>query len=186
MKNPHIHKYRTIAEVSLDIISLGERQLIIENDFNESNDPSYTQNNTEGKVPSCKSLSNNFKNSNLRYVAFYSNFFKYPVYGILSKHFIFKVFINQEFQSANNAYNMKDLLMTVMEYTDEIIRDDVDVDNDEEGRELKLMLYLKRNLFETESKLLIKNLNWLGGILIQNDEQNLNKYNDWFIVQFDL
>ncbi|KAH3685169.1 hypothetical protein WICPIJ_003862 [Wickerhamomyces pijperi] len=174
MKNPHIHKYRTIVEVSLDIITLSERQLIIENDFKE--DPGTR----------ARGLNNNFKNKNLRYVAFYSNFFKYPIYGILYKDFVFKVFISQEFRIVNDSYNLKNLLMTVMEFTDEIIREDIDADNDEEGKELQLVLYLKRSIFETESQLLLKNINWLGGTLVHNDEQDINKYNDWFIVKFDL
>lgn len=59
-------------------------------------------------------------------------------------------------------------------------------DNNDSEKELRLLIYLKRKFFEKEYKLLIKNLNWLGGRLVSNDTVNTNEFKDWYIMEFEV
>lgn len=163
LKNPQSVRYNNWVEVSLDIITLSESQLIIEGGYED---------NLQG-------LNNNFKSQNLKYVAMFNSLFKYPIYGILTKDYEFKIFINQQFKDKND-YNLKNLLISIFEFVSEVLG------NEYEEEEIKLFIYMKRKHFETESKLLIKNLNWLGGKLILDDNKGTNKFNDWYIMEFEV
>lgn len=109
----------------------------------------------------------------------FNSLFKYPIYGILTKDYEFKIFINQQFKDKND-YNLKNLLISIFEFVSEVLG------NEYEEEEIKLFIYMKRKHFETESKLLIKNLNWLGGKLILDDNKGTNKFNDWYIMEFEV
>ncbi len=165
LKNPQSLHYNNLVEVSLDIILLSESQLIIEGDYDNGNSYQF--------------LNNNFKSKNLKYVAIFNNLFKYPIYGILTKDYEFKVIINQQFQD-KNGYNLKNLLISIFELVTDVLMTEF------EDQEIKLFIYMKRNHFETESKLLIKNLNWLGGKLILDDKEETNKFSDWYIMEFEV
>lgn len=108
----------------------------------------------------------------VKYVAFLSSLFATPVYGVLDTDDVFRVFITQRFRE-ENEHNLKSLLISLMEFTSEVL-----------GADLRFMLYLKRSCFEVESGLLMRNLNWLGGSLVLDDL--LNRYNDWFIMEFEV
>lgn len=164
LKNPQSVRYNNWVEVSLDIITLSESQLILEDGYENSD-------NFQG-------LNNNFKSKNLKYVAMFNSLFKYPIYGILTKDYKFKIFINQQFKDKND-YNLKNLLISIFEFV-------CDVLSNEYEEEIILFIYMKRKHFETESKLLIKNLNWLGGKLILDDNEGTNKFNDWYIMEFEV
>lgn len=192
LKNPQSVRYNNWVEVSLDIILLSESQLIIEDDFNDVKDKNY---NYKGKKQNVnyQMLNNNFKSKNLRYVAIFNTLFKYPIYGILTDEYEFKVFINQPFRDKND-YNLKNLLMSIFEFVSDVLmkknelnQNSKDQDSDEDDElEIKLYIYMKRRHFETESKLLIKNLSWLGGKLILDDKDQTNKFNDWYIMEFEV
>lgn len=152
--------------MSLDIILLSESQLIIKGDrYDEGN---------------YQVLNSNFKSNHLKYVAIFNSFFRYPIYGILTKDFEFKVIINQQFKEKND-YNLKNLLISIFEFVSDVLMSEL-----YKNEEIKLFIYMKRKHFETESKLLIKNLNWLGGKLILDDKDQTNKFNDWFIMEFEV
>jgi hypothetical protein len=150
--------------VSLDVILLGESQRVPEIDLTDIN--------------KLQQLNNNFNCKGLRYVALFSAFFRYPIYGIMDQDRTFKVFVNQAFKE-KNEYNLKNLLISLFEFTSEVL-------NVDDQDEVKLLIYLKRECFEAESKLLIRNLNWLGGKLVQNDIDDTNKYNCWYIMEFEV
>ncbi|KAH3675748.1 hypothetical protein WICMUC_002540 [Wickerhamomyces mucosus] len=167
LKNPQWFKYGNNVEVSLDVILLSESQLIKENDLGEIT------------VDELRKLNNNFKNDNLKYVTFFNQLlFQYPVYGVVTKNNDFKIFIKQEFQS-DNSTNLKKLLISLMEFTDDYLTNEINGD-------VKLLIYLQKSKFEKEQQILLKNLNWLGGKLILNDLEDLNHYQDWFIMEFEI
>lgn len=168
VKNPQSLKYNSLVEVSLDVILLSESQLIIEND---------------GKR--LQYLNNNFNSKNLKYLVIFNNSFKNPIYCLLTKNFELKIFINQSFKS-NNEFNLRNLLISLLELSSEVIYEKINNEYPNEINDLKLIIYLKKNYFESESKILIKNLSWLGGKLKLNDSEDLNKYNDWYIMEFEI
>lgn len=132
-------------------------------------------------VEKLQQLNNNFKCSAVRYVALFSTFFRYPIYGILTKDFVLKLHVTQGFKE-KSEFNLKNLLIALFEFTSEVLQEKLKLGEDD----IKLMIYLKRSCFENESKLLIKNLNWLGGKLLANDDDDTNKYNDWYIMEFEV
>jgi hypothetical protein len=172
VKNPQSLKYNNLVEVSLDVILLSESQLITEND-EEAISQTHIQH-----------LNNNFRTKNLKYFAIFSSWFENPIYGLLTKQLELKIFINQVFKE-HNEFNMKNLLISLLELASEVVYERIASEYPDESKDLKLMIYLKKRHFESESKILIKNLSWLGGRLTLDDSDNTNKYNDWYIMEFE-
>lgn len=111
---------------------------------------------------------------------FDNTLFKSPIFGKVNKSSSYlKLFINQSFL-IKNEYSLKNLLICLLELSDLILSDN------EQEDDKKLIIFFKREFFENQVKLLIKNLNWLGGELVLNDDENFNTFNDWYIMQFEV
>lgn len=172
VKNPQLERYRNGAvEVSLDVILLGESQRVSKDDLTKLLSCSHGMDRLQH-------LDSKHACRGLLYVVIRSVLFSEPIYGILDKDLSFKVFIQQEFKERNDQ-NLKNLLMALFEFTSDVIIPNQDED-------VTLLIYMKRDRFESESKLLIKNLIWLGGKLVHDDSDETNKYHDWYIMEFEV